>query len=277
MVEEILQGRFQQVVDLPHGPPLAAGEAPGASAVLVPTWKDFSADQLNAAGEVATRVVLELALLRRDGTQVWSKSFVGSGRGIGTGAEGCEGMPRIASAALEEAGAALATELSRPETIATVTELRSRAAVQQAVDDRDALRQGARRLYVHPFAGKGSANPALATALERDLVARLLASARFVGVASGAQQAAVDAAIRDVNRDGTTEGEWVAIGKGRGAELMLTGEVTGAGSACTVKVELTDLSNRLVLASFFRPVNPCETTAVAAQAEPAAQAMIGGL
>ena len=224
--------------------------------------------------------MLELSLLRRDGSQVWTRSFSGQARGRldpsdqSTSPEAA--MSDIARQALEQAGAALAKELGRPQVTASVSEVREQAAAQAAEAAKGAARQQARRLYVHPFKGSGPQS-AQAGNLEAAILARLLASARFVAVASGEQQQKVDAAIREVNRESVGEEEWIAIGKGRGAELMLSGQVTSSGTTCSVKVELTDLSSRLMLSSFFRTLNPCAASSVLELTEPAAQAMLGGI
>lgn len=182
-------------------------------------------------------------------------------------------MARVANGALEALGEQLLQTVSTPELLAALADARVKQASQAAAAQRDAARKGARPLYVHPFVGRGPA-AAHAETLQSGLVAKLLASARFVAVASGARAEQVDAVVRDTNRDATQEEEWIRIGQGRGAQLMLSGELTSAAAACSVKVELTDLSSRLVVGSFFRPLPACSAAAVAGLAEPAAAAMI---
>jgi len=281
MVQEILQARFARVVPLGHQPPLAPGERPEVFAVLSPAWKDFSAVQLDPQGTCEVAVVLELLLQRREGSPVWTRSFSGKARGLvspthpaGTSPEAS--MAALANRALEQMGAALAEELSTPQLVASVSEVREQGEAQAAAEQRGAARQQARRLFVQPFAGKGPL-AAQATILQGEVLSRLLGSARFVAVASGEQGRQVDAAIREVNREGVGEEDWVRIGQGRGAELMLGGELVSAGQTCSVKVELTDLSTRLVLASFFRSLPGCTSAALLELSAPAAQAMLDGI
>jgi len=274
LIQEVVQARFTRVIEGGHVPPLEAHEAPEAQVVLVPSWKDFTVHQRDASGATDGQAVLELALLRRDGSPVWTRTFIGQASGIVGGGEGIGPLTGIANEALEQLATSLNAQLAQPEVVATLGEVRQQSAARAQAAQAGALRQQARRLYVHPFAG---ADAGLAGQLQGEVVARLLSSNRVVVLATGAQGASVDEAIQQVNRESTSTEAWVAIGKGKGAELMLSGQLATAGAACTVKVELTDLHTRLVTASFFRPLESCTPVAVSGLVETAVQALLGGL
>lgn len=85
----------------------------------------------------------------------------------------------------------------------------------------------------------------MAEPLRAVLAARLVATGKYVEVASSATEKAVDEAVRQVNRDSTDEQSMVQIGKGVGARLLVTAEVRGDAAGCLVTVRLTELESRI--------------------------------
>lgn len=309
LVEQAVQARFARVVRMGSAPPLALGVNPEVDVIFVPSWTEFSFDQqimdgpgaatpsgppakaglspedASAAGpgadgqgpdflvQLSSGVGVTVLALRRDGSQLSSHAASGRKQVEIPAAAGANAMARATNGALEELGERLLAELGSPALAASVVQARELRTAQDAVAQRATARRTARPLYVHPFVGRGPAAGEV-TGLQSAVVARLLGSAHFVAVASGDRAAQVDAVVRDTNRDATEEEEWIRIGAGRGAQLMLTGELSSAAAACSVKIELTDLASRLVLGAFFRPLPACTAANLAALAQPAAAAMI---
>lgn len=111
--------------------------------------------------------------------------------------------------------------------------------------------------------------------LRKLLVARVVATGRYVATASGETAEALQDCVREVNRDTNEETCWVRIGQGQGAELMVTGEVDGDGRACTVSFQLTELETRVSPRLHVARVSPCGPDALVQEMDRAAVALAG--
>jgi len=111
--------------------------------------------------------------------------------------------------------------------------------------------------------------------LRKLLVARVVATGRYVAAATGETEEALQDCVREVNRDSNAETCWVRIGQGQGAELMVTGEVDGDGRACTVSFQLTELETRVTPRLHVAKVSPCGPDALIAEMDRAAAALAG--
>ncbi len=280
LVAQVVETRFARVLRVAQAPPLPATLQPELAGVLVPRWADFSFQQSDAGelnSKLDARVVLEVSLLARDGAAAWTRSFTGEGSArLRNGEQAFE--PQAAAAvneALESLGSLLSQALADPAFVATLGQVRQAQAAQAQAAALEGARASARRLYVHPFAATPDLAPA-AQALQGELVSRLVAAGKALVVASGAQAERLDAAVRGTNREATTGQDWVAIGVARGAEFLLAGDVAQAGSACTVKVELTELASRLTSASYFKSLKVCSPEALLELAPAAAEGIASG-
>ena len=89
------------------------------------------------------------------------------------------------------------------------------------------------------------------------LSARMVATGRFAETVTTEQEGALQACVRETNREANDETCWVRLGQGQGAKALVSGEVAGDSKSCDVVLRLTALETRLTLHKFVDSSAPC--------------------
>ncbi|MDY0062467.1 MAG: hypothetical protein RBU45_21820 [Myxococcota bacterium] len=112
--------------------------------------------------------------------------------------------------------------------------------------------------------------------LLRDVVsARMIANGRYTEAVSAQTERQIEGCVRQVNRDGTDESCWIRIGQGQGAQVMVSGEITGSEKSCSISLRRTELETRLTTNKVVRLLAPCGFDALLAELEVAGARLAG--